>query len=785
MDLANKTLALAIPDHHTFLERWYDEAATRPSVAATGGIDVSPAQLQELAMLNAIIPHALRPRAARIHTEARLVVQRSPERNPLLQRYLAVRARTEALIASLGSEDMVVQSMPDASPTKWHLAHTSWFFETFLLLGNKPNYRVFDPSFGYLFNSYYNAVGPRHPRPQRGLLTRPTIDDVIAYRKHVDEHMHEWLLSEASTRASSLIELGLAHEEQHQELMLMDLLHLFSQSPIKPSYYAERRDMDTVESPRQFKPLQGGLVQIGHAGETFAFDNEGPAHNVWLEPYEIGERLVTNGEWLDFIADGGYRRPELWLSDGWDALQRQDWTAPLYWECDGDEWQHMTLHGMQPIDRHAPVTHVSYYEAAAFAYWSGARLPTEAEWEHAACDGGLQQLHDVAWQWTQSAYAAYPGFRPTTDAIGEYNGKFMVGQMVLRGGASITPVGHTRPSYRNFYRPEQRWMFSGVRLARDISSDRTKSVPVTDEFTNDVLTGLSASPKTLSPKYFYDAQGSELFEAICLTPEYYPTRTETALLRDIAPQLAATIPPGAVLVELGSGASEKTRLILDAAPHISAYVPIDISADALSKAGKRLEQDYPALTIFPVVGDFTKTVDLPASLASRPIVAFFPGSTIGNFTHEEAIALLRMLRERCGPQSQLILGADLVKDQATLLAAYDDAAGVTASFNKNLLARMNRELGGTFDPSSFDHRALWNDAKQRIEMHLVSRTEQLVAVAGGVFAFKSGESIHTENSHKFTYESLCRLAEKAGWSVERYWTSNAPQFAVFRLTSTK
>jgi dimethylhistidine N-methyltransferase len=692
-----------------------------------------------------------------------------------------VRARTDSLIAPLSAEDMVVQSMPDASPTKWHIAHTSWFFETFVLLDNKPDYQVFDPGFGYLFNSYYNAIGSRHPRPQRGLLTRPAIAEVIAYRSHVDDHMREWLGCGVEADMLPIIELGLAHEEQHQELILMDILNLFSRSPGKPAYEAVPRQAAEAAGPPGFRQLEGGLVRTGHQGNGFAFDNEGPAHASWLEPYEIGERLVTNGEWLDFITDGGYRRPEFWLSDGWDTVQAKGWQAPLYWEWQDGDWAEMTLHGLSPLDENAPVRHVSYYEAAAFAQWKGARLPTEAEWEHAARKGGLMQRHDAAWQWTGSAYAPYPGFRATTDAIGEYNGKFMVGQMVLRGSSDATPPGHARDSYRNFYRPDQRWMFSGVRLARDLPRSPARTKNLTSEFARDAVAGLSSSPKAMSPKYFYDAEGSELFEAICLTPEYYPTRTETRLLENVAAQIAANIPHDAVLLELGSGASEKTRFILDAAPQIDSYVPIDISTDALTKAARRLKNAYPGLNVFPVVGDFSKSVDIPPSLASRPVVGFFPGSTIGNFTHREATDLLRVLLDGFGPRSQLVLGVDLVKDEKSLLAAYDDAEGVTSRFNKNLLVRMNRELGGNFDLSSFEHQARWNREKQRIEMHLVSRFEQVVTVARKEFPFRAGESIHTENSHKFTPESFRGLAESAGWSITRQWVSDSPEFAIFLM----
>jgi ergothioneine biosynthesis protein EgtB len=392
-----------------------------------------------------------------------------------LEQYQRVRRYSELLVAPLSPEDMVVQSMPDASPAKWHLGHTTWFFETFLLSPNLPGYLQFRQTFPYLFNSYYEALGPRQPRPQRGLLTRPTISEVMEYRWHVDAHIIALLSAGAlSTETAALLRLGLAHEEQHQELLLMDVLHLFSQSPVRPAYNS-RWPADQEGRRGEFKRLAGGLVEMGVSSADFAFDNEGPRHRVWLEPFDISDRLVTNGEWVAFIADGGYSRPELWLSDGWTVAQGSRWEGPLYWVHEGDRWQEMTLGGMRSIALDAPVTHISYYEADAYARWAGARLPSEAEWERAASGAMLEQTDEVAWQWTRDAYRPYPGYRQEGGALGEYNGKFMVGQMVLRGGASVTSAGHSRPTYRNFFRPEQRWMFSGLRLARDASAPGGKT----------------------------------------------------------------------------------------------------------------------------------------------------------------------------------------------------------------------------------------------------------------------------------------------------------------------
>jgi ergothioneine biosynthesis protein EgtB len=384
----------------------------------------------------------------------------------LPERYRRIRAASEALAAPLSPEDCQAQSMPDASPTKWHLAHSSWFFETFLLARHVEGYRHFDPAFGMLFNSYYVAVGERHPRPERGLLSRPRLDEVIAYRRHVDAAM-ERLLEGDDTRWSGLIELGLHHEQQHQELILTDIKHALSRNPLEP-VYAEGAEPDPGPGADAWHDHGGGLTMIGDAGRGFAFDNEAPRHRLWVGSYRIANRLATAGEYAQFIADGGYRRPELWLSDGWEMVESEGWIAPLYWQSEGDGWSRFTLSGRRAVTANEPVVHVSYYEADAFARWAGKRLPTEAEWEVAAtAAAGLDQADVLAWQWTSSPYTPYPGFHPSAGAVGEYNGKFMVNQMVLRGGSFATPLGHARPTYRNFFPPQARWQFAGIRLAED------------------------------------------------------------------------------------------------------------------------------------------------------------------------------------------------------------------------------------------------------------------------------------------------------------------------------
>jgi len=405
----------------------------------------------------------------------------------LAHRFTQVRTLTLDLVAPLSDADATVQSMDDASPAKWHLAHTSWFFETFVLRDHVPGYEAFDANYAFLFNSYYEAEGARHARPRRGMLTRPSLDEIRAYRAHVDAAVQA-ALPGLGNEALDLVELGLNHEQQHQELLLTDILHLFAQNPLHLAVWPALPMASVEAAPLEWIEGPTGQVEIGHAGEGFAFDCEGPRHAVLLTPYALASRAVTNGEWAAFIADGGYRDPRHWLSDGWAWVKAQGITAPLYWQQDEDGgWMQFGLDGLRSVDPAAPVTHISLYEADAYASWAGARLPTEQEWEavakaHDAASGNqldragpVRPRADAAdamfgnvWQWTGSAYRPYPGFRAAEGAVGEYNGKFMSGQFVLRGSSCATPRGSVRPSYRNFFYPHQRWQFTGLRLAKDL-----------------------------------------------------------------------------------------------------------------------------------------------------------------------------------------------------------------------------------------------------------------------------------------------------------------------------
>lgn len=389
----------------------------------------------------------------------------APAKNPGVELFLSVRARTEALASPLSAEDMVVQSMPDVSPTKWHLGHTTWFFETFILKNFDPDYKVFNKTYNYLFNSYYNAVGERQPRPKRGMLTRPPLSEVMNYRDHVTAAMASLAESGERSEVATLLELGCHHEQQHQELLLTDIKHVLYQNPLKPAYSKSPPDKPRRTDKLSWHAFDEGVYQIGHKGGGFFFDCEGPRHKVYLQGFKIAERPVTNGEYLEFIKDNGYRTHDLWLSDGWANLNETGQTCPLYWANLEDGWHEFTLRGMQPLNPGAPVCHLSYYEAEAFARWAGARLPTEAEHEIMAVSQGITEAGEV-WEWTASAYLPYPGFKACSGAVGEYNGKFMSGQMVLRGGSGATPPGHWRPTYRNFFYPADAWQFSGLRLAK-------------------------------------------------------------------------------------------------------------------------------------------------------------------------------------------------------------------------------------------------------------------------------------------------------------------------------
>ena len=392
----------------------------------------------------------------------------------LIERWQAVRQRSVSLARPLSPEDCSAQSMPDASPIKWHLAHTTWFFETFILESLEPDFKPFHPAFRMMFNSYYNGVGEKHPRSQRGLLTRPGLLEVLQYRDDVDARIIRLWRTDSTQTLAKLLEIGLQHEQQHQELMLTDVQHLLWSNPIGPSMHPDPLPYDSEPvdaAPLQWLAFAAGVQEIGHQGEGFHFDNEAPRHRQFVEAFELASRLVSNGEYLAFIEAGGYRDSALWLAEGWDWRNSQNLRHPLYWQLHENQWRNFTLQGWQALDLDEPVGHLSYFEAAAFAHWTGARLPTEFEWESATHqDNLLDQLFDHCWQWTSSSYAAYPGFETPAGAIGEYNGKFMVNQYVLRGSSCLTPTGHTRSTYRNFFPATARWQMTGVRLARSARS---------------------------------------------------------------------------------------------------------------------------------------------------------------------------------------------------------------------------------------------------------------------------------------------------------------------------
>lgn len=418
----------------------------------------------------------------------------SPPAARLLEAFETLRQTTEALAAPLSGEDQCVQTMPDVSPTKWHRAHTTWFWETFLLGEHASGHTPFSEDFCFLFNSYYEQVGPRHARDRRGQITRPSCAEITDYRCDIDQAVRDFLLQATDQEVAAarpIIELGIGHEQQHQELLLTDIKHVLSCNPLRPVAYPQAPETGAEGNPvLTFSAFDGGLAETGHDGTGFAYDNEGPRHKVWLEPFELADRPVTNGDYLAFIEDGGYRQAGLWLSDGWAAVQSEGWAAPLYWHREEGEWRAFTLHGDAALDPASPVCHLSFYEAQAYAEWAGQRLPSEHEWEHAAAQAGppgrflvpgvsahpgpvpagvpLAHMFGGVWEWTRSDYGPYPGFRAPAGAVGEYNGKFMCGQYVLRGGSCATPEGHVRPTYRNFFPPAARWQFSGVRMARDL-----------------------------------------------------------------------------------------------------------------------------------------------------------------------------------------------------------------------------------------------------------------------------------------------------------------------------
>jgi dimethylhistidine N-methyltransferase len=742
-----------------------------------------------------------------------------------LTRFRTVRARTEALAAPLSPEDQQVQSQPDCSPTKWHRAHTSWFFEEFIL-SRFEGYEPFDESFRFLFNSYFEVVGSRQPRAHRGMITRPSVDEIAEYRRYVDAAVTRAIEVGAteSPEVVALLELGSHHEEQHQELILMDLKDLLWCNPLHPAYKESEAEPRNLEAAIQARALDditwtrhsGGLVEIGHDGDGFHYDNESPRHEEFLRPFEVADRLVTCGQWLDFMAAGGYHNHEYWHMEGWVTVKNEGWEAPDYWVSTDSGWQVFTLEGLKPVNELDPVVHVSWFEAEAFARWAGCRLPSEAEWEVVARQAeasddrldddlhpryrarhavaGPSQFFGEVWQWTASPYTPYPGFVPLPGPVGEYNGKFMVNQYVLRGGACVTPLQHSRVTYRNFFPAHARWPFSGLRLARDVSEESASESPAREHvevyldpaawsshLADETRAGLAQSPPTIPPVWFYDETGSDLFDQITRLPEYYPTEAERSILLDHADEIARLAAPH-LLIELGSGTSDKTRTLIRALRNhgsLRGFTPMDCSEALLRASVRSLTATYPDLAVSGIVGDFTGHLQyLPRE--GRRLIAFL-GSTIGNFEPVERAAFLVELAGATRSGDYILLGTDLVKDVARLEVAYNDAAGVTAAFNLNALKVLNRDLGADFDASGFTHAAVWVPEHSRIEMRLVAQGDQAVHIPqlGDVEVhLADGEWIRTEVSTKFTLDQVRDELTRAGLEVVRQWTDAGGDFAL-------
>ncbi|MEX0876001.1 MAG: ergothioneine biosynthesis protein EgtB [Phycisphaerales bacterium] len=766
----------------------------------------------------------------------------------IADRYQRIRSTTLRICDRLSAEDMVVQACTETSPTKWHLAHTTWFFETFILEAYEHDFTPYNDAFRVLFNSYYQQVGDRHPRHQRGMLTRPGLGEVLAYRDTTDERIAV-LLDNADpqtlARIAPLIELGLNHEQQHQELILMDIKRLLHLNPLQPAYTmgpppSRDRLSRTDGGGRNHSPWQridGGLVEIGDIGDRgFTYDNEGPRHRRYINPFELATRLVTNAEYARFIEAGGYREPNHWLEPGWAKVCEEGWRCPLYWRRDSDgEWTEFTLHGRRALNPDAPAVHLSFFEADAYAKWRGARLPTEAEWEaaamprweeasaegnfldngllttraaeghHAACD--IAQLGGDAWEWTRSAHEPYPGYAPPEGAIGEYNGKFMCGSFVLRGGSCVTPRDHVRLTYRNFFSPDSRWAFSGIRLARDTKPSRRvpsrngstatqasgrnlrpKISGAADEQTlaQDVAEGFGGSGhiKAIAPRHLYDAIGGELFEEICEVDAYYLPRVEREIMGRLPGELSRRLGRSATVIEPGAGDGSKAERLLAGLDRPRMYVPIEVNADALARCGHRIAERFPLMCVQPIRAAFREGLDSLYGVPATNRLLFFPGSSIGNMQRGDRIRLLKSFGETMGEQGHALVGFDLVKDPAVMIRAYDDPEGASARFGLNLIARLNRELDAGLDPDAFVYGAVWDRGNSRIEMYLTCTAEQWMSVMGTEIVIGEGERIVTEYSHKFTPAMIHQEAAAAGLEIgeTETWCDENEAYAVCLLT---